>query len=264
MTTSRAPANARMSEPTSLPELLREQLPRLYAFGYHMSGSRTEAREHIRQLLRDAKEQGEAAILGAANPADALLGLMARKMEESLGRKSDYTFDGLDETLRSDITRPIDLSAGGGVLDGDPGKVHMMLWELKRTCLTSTLCCLPPGVRVSFVLTDLLGYSPNDAAELLGIKESAYRVRLTRARKRVEDYLTPRCFHVDRQNPCTCTGRLIIAIDAKFVAPPPHPADIPHEPHDGEGPRRDMGSLYRSLPDVKLLDSELTALLGES
>lgn len=227
-----------------------------------MSGSREEAKDHIRQLIRDAHEQGESAMVSAANPADALLGLMARKMEESLGRKSDYTFDGLDETLRSDITRPIDLSGGGGVLDGDPTKVHVMLWELKRSCLTSTLCCLPPGVRVSFVLTDLLGYSPNDAADLLGIKESAYRVRLTRARKRIEDYLTPRCYHVDRQNPCTCTGRLIIAIDAKFVSPPPHTSDIPHEPHDADGPRRDMGSLYRSLPEVKLLESEVAALLG--
>ena len=83
----------------------------------------------------------------------------------------------------------------------------------------------------------------------------------THKRKRIEDYLTPRCYHVDQQNPCTCTGRLIIAIDAKFVSPPPHTIDIPHEPHDGDGPRRDMGSLYRSLPQVQLLDAELAALI---
>jgi len=116
-------------------------------------------------------------------------------------------------------------------------------------------------VRVSFVLTDLLGYGPVEAADLLGIKESAYRVRLTRARKRVEDYLTPRCTHVDGQNPCTCTGRLLIAIEANFVKAPPHRQDIPHEPHDADGPRRDMGSLYRSLPVVQLLDADLAALI---
>ena len=160
-------------------------------------------------------------------------------------------------------TRPIDLASGVGGLGNDPGKVHLMLWELKRTCLTATLCCLPPGVRVSFVLTDLLGYSPAQASELLKIKESAYRVRLTRARKRVEDYLAPRCYHVDHQNPCTCTGRLIIAMDANFVKSPPNTLDIPHDPHDGDGPRRDMGSLYRSLPKVQLPDEELTALVNE-
>jgi RNA polymerase sigma-70 factor (ECF subfamily) len=248
--------------PTTLTELLRQQLPRLYAFAYHMSANREDAKEHLRQLVRDAKAQGESTILGSDDPPNALLGLMARKMEETLGRKSDYTFEGLDEILRTDITRPIDLSAGGGVLDGDPSTVHTMLWELKRSCLTATLCCLPPGVRVSFVLTDLLGFSPNEAADLLGIKESAYRVRLTRARKRVEDYLTPRCYHVDRQNPCTCTGRLVIAIDAKFIGTPPHRQDIPHEPHDAEGPRRDMGSLYRSVPDVQLIKEELEQMLS--
>jgi RNA polymerase sigma-70 factor (ECF subfamily) len=225
-----------------------------------MSGSRDDARGHLEQLVKDAKAASEERLLAETNPADALLALMARKMEESLGRKSDFSFDGLDQVLRSDITRPIDLS--GGALDGQPAKVHLMLWELKRTCLTATLCCLPPGVRVSFVLTDLLGYGPAEASELLGIKESAYRVRLTRARKRVEDYLAPRCYHVDPQNPCTCTGRLVIAIDAQFVKPPPHSGDIPHDPHDGDGPRRDMGSLYRALPNVQLTAAEQTEVLG--
>lgn len=247
-------------KPSSLDELLENELPRLYAFAYHMSGSRDDARTHLEQLVKDAKATGGDKLLAAANPSDALLGLMARKVEETLGRKSDFSFDKLDQVLRSDITRPIDLS--GGALDGQPGRVHLMLWELKRTCLTATLCCLPPGVRVSFVLTDLLGYGPAEASELLGIKESAYRVRLTRARKRVEDYLTPRCYHVDPQNPCTCTGRLVIAIDAQFVKPPPHNADIPHDPHDGDGPLRDMGSLYRALPNVQLTPEEQKEVLG--
>lgn len=251
-----------MSDPTALRQLLGTELPRLYAFAYAMCGNRDEAKDHVRQLVRDAKA-AEAEVLAGALPADELLGLMARKMEETLGRKSDYTFDGLDEILRSDITRPIDLASGVGGLGNDPGKVHLMLWELKRTCLTATLCCLPPGVRVSFVLTDLLGYSPAQASDLLRIKESAYRVRLTRARKRVEDYLAPRCYHVDQQNPCTCTGRLIIAMDAKFVKAPPSTLDIPHDPHDGDGPRRDMGSLYRSLPKVLLPPQELAALVEE-
>jgi hypothetical protein len=246
-------------KPSTLRELITNELPRLYAFAYHMSGSRPEARSHIDQLVRDAKAQGEAAILGTPVPRDTLLGLMARTMEENLGRKSDFSFDGLDNLLRSDITRPIDLS--GGALQNSPQRVHLMLWELKRTCLTATLCCLPPGVRVSFVLTDLLGYSPAEAADLLNIKESAYRVRLTRARKRIEDYLTPRCAHVDPQNPCTCTGRLVIAIDAEFIKPPVHTLDIPHEPHDAEGPRRDMGSLYRSLPEAKLTPDEQADVL---
>ncbi len=250
-----------MSENTTpLKELIRKEFQRLYAFGYFMSASREEATDHVKQLIRDARIEGESKILSAERPFDVLIGVMARRMEDMLGRRTDFTFEGLDETLRSDITRPIDV-AGIGIAN-DPQRVHVMLWELKRTCLMASLCCLPPGVRVSFVLTDLMGYSPTDAATILNIKESAYRVRLTRARKRIEDYLTPRCTHVDRQNPCTCTGRLVIAIDANFVRPPANNLDVPHDPHDADGPKRDIGSLYRALPPVLLTPPEIDHVLA--
>lgn len=247
--------------PTTVKELLSTEFRKLYAFAFQMSGSRADAEKFLSELATQAKARPEHELLGAEDVSRVLLGMVARNMEENLGRKAEHTFEKLDLILRSDLTRPIDLRAAG--MDGDPSRVHLMLWELKRTCLTAVLGCLPPGVRLSFVLTDLLGFSPAEAAELLEIKESAYRVRLTRARKRIEDYLTPRCFHVDRQNPCTCTGRLMIAIDNGFIKKPAHTLDIPHEPHDAEGPRRDMGGLYRGLPEVALTEADMRRLLGE-
>ena len=251
-----------MSRPSTLRELLHEAFPRLYAFAFAVTGERSEAQRFLGNLGQAAARRGEAALLATEDPERELLSMLARNLEENLGRKAEHTFDRLDQVLRSDITRPIDLRSAG--MEEDPTKVHLMLWELKRTCLTSVLGCLPPGVRLSFVLTDRMGFSPADAAAILGIKESAYRVRLTRARKRIEDYLTPRCFHVDRQNPCNCPGRLMIAIDAQFIKEPHHALDVPHEPHDADGPRRDMGSLYRSLPDVKLTDGELRQLIPDA
>lgn len=249
-----------MSAPTSLRDLIRIELPRLYAFSFQMCGSRIEAERFLIELCAQLPQQDEAAILGDANPFEQLLGVLSRAMEEALGRRSDQTFDSLDNILRSDLTRPIDLNRAG--FAEDPGRVHVMLWQLKRTCLTSVMSCLPPGVRLSFVLTDLWGISPARAAELLHIKESAYRVRLTRARKRLEDYLAPRCTHVDGQNPCTCIGRLMIAMDAGFVQPPPHHFDTPHEPHDSDGPRRDVGNLYRALPVVRLSELDAERILA--
>jgi RNA polymerase sigma-70 factor (ECF subfamily) len=241
-----------------LREHLQREIPRLYAFAYLMCGSRDDALAHLRATVALA-QAGELGPLGPGG--DELIAHMARRLEEALGRSSESSFDDLDRVLRSDITRPIDVSEDR--FGNDPLLVHTTLWELKRTCLTQTLGCLPPGVRLAFVLTDVLGYAPEQAATLLDIKDSAYRVRLTRARKRVEDYLTPRCYHVDRQNPCTCAGRLVIALDAGFVRPPTRTHDIPHEPYDAAGPKRDMGSLYRSLPQVALSDMELRALVHE-
>jgi hypothetical protein len=249
------------SRPETVRALLTQELPNLYAFAYQMCGVRRDAARYLEELTQQVGKLDETKLLNDGEPGRTLLGMMARSMEESLGRRSEHTFESLDTILRSDITRPIDLSNRG--MGDDPTKVHLMLWELKRTCLTSVLGCLPPGVRLSFVLTDLVGLSPTEAAEMLGIKESAYRVRLTRARKRIEDYLAPRCYHVDRENPCTCTGRLMIAMDAHFVKPPTSTDDIPHEPYDSGGPQRDVGSLYRGLPEVKLAQTELDRLIRE-
>ncbi|PRP95864.1 ECF RNA polymerase sigma factor SigE [Enhygromyxa salina] len=246
------------SPPQTVRELLNQELPKLYAFAYQMCGARRDAARFLEELSQQVAKLDDQKLLHDGDPGRTLLGMMARTMEENLGRRSEHSFESLDTILRSDITRPIDLSNVG--MGDDPSKVHLMLWELKRTCLTSVLGCLPPGVRLSFVLTDLVGLSPKEAAEILGIKESAYRVRLTRARKRIEDYLAPRCFHVDRENPCTCTGRLMIAVDAGFVKPPTSGEDIPHEPHDTGGPQRDVGSLYRGLPHVTLAQTEIDRL----
>lgn len=249
-----------MSRPETVRELLNQELPKLYSFAYQMCGTRKDAQRFTEELVTQVNRLDENKLLNDGDPGRTILGMMARTLEESLGRRSEHSFESLDNILRSDITRPIDLTTVG--MGDDPTKVHLMLWELKRTCLTSVLGCLPPGVRLSFVLTDLAGLSPNEAAEMLGIKESAYRVRLTRARKRIEDYLAPRCYHVDRENPCTCTGRLMIALDAGFVKPPTGGDDIPHEPHDTGGPQRDVGSLYRGLPDVRMPKPDFERLIS--
>lgn len=246
-----------MPSPTELVSLVRAAIPRLYAFAYVMCGARDEAFVHVREAIRGL--DGEA-LFAAPKPADWLLGRLARGIEDALGRKADHSFVILDSLLREDETREIDPDQPP--IDGDLSRVPVLLWELKRTCLASVLGCLPPGVRISFVVTDLLGFPPAAAAELLGIKESAFRVRLTRARRRLEDYLAPRCGHIDRHNPCYCEGRLTQALEANFVKLPSHTADVPAAAYNDEPEHRDIAELYRTLPPVQLSPEQHDALLA--
>ena len=243
----------------TLRQVLAAELPRLYVVAYHMCGTRSEAFERLRELTAEASK-GSEAVLAAARPGDALLSMLAHNIEESLGRKAEKTFQILNDILRDDITHPIDINTPG--IDGDFDRIHPLLWELKRTCLTSVLACLPPGVRISFILTDLLGYNPAASAQLLGINESAYRVRLTRARKRLDSHLAPLCQHVDRQNPCNCEGRLGVALAKEFIPFPPHTDDIPHAPHDSGPESHEMGALYRGLPRITLTETQRDELLS--
>lgn len=245
------------SSTDDLASLVRAAVPRLYAFAYMMCGARDEALAHVREAIHGVDTE---ALRAAASPDNYLLGRLARGIEEALGRKADHSFVILDSLLREDETRPIDPNRSP--IDGDLARVPVLLWELKRTCLASVLGCLPPGVRISFVVSDLLRYSPAAAAELLGIKESAFRVRLTRARRRLEDYLAPRCGHIDRHNPCYCEGRLTQALEADFVKLPPHTADVPAVAYNDEPEHRDIAELYRTLPAVLPTPEQVDALVA--
>ena len=257
MVLDRTPALSMQAPSTTLRQVFAAELPRLYTVAFHMSGTRNDAFERLREL---AGLPLAPSVLTAPEPGQALLGLLARHIEEFLGRKAEKSFHILDDILRDDITHPIDINTRG--IDGDFDRVHPLLWELKRTCLTSVLGCLPPGVRISFILTDLLGFGPAASAALLGINESAYRVRLTRARKRLDNYLAPLCQHVDRQNPCNCEGRLGVALAKEFISFPPHTDDIPHAPYDGGPEYHEMGALYRALPPIALTAAQQGELLS--
>ena len=240
----------------SLRQIFAAELPRLFTVAYHATGSRAEAHQRMCVLVRLA---AAADIPAAPRPAEALLILLIRNLEELLGRKAEKSLQILDDILRDDITHPIDLNTPG--IDGDFDRLHPLLWELKRTCLTSVLACLPPGVRISFILTDLLGYSPAASAEMLAINESAYRVRLTRARKRLDNYLAPMCQYVDNANPCNCEGRLGAALNKGFIAYPPHTEDVPVTTHDDCPEYHEMGALYRALPVISLSIAQREQLL---
>ena len=249
-----------MSSTQALRDVLTRELPALYAFSFWMCGERELARKQLMNVVDAALTDGGEALLAHDDQPKAMIGLLARHFEDNFSIRGEHSFGSLDEILRTDITRPIDLLAAG--MTDDPKQVHLLCWELRRTCLAAVINCLPPGVRLSFLLTDWLGLGPDEAAAMIRIKPSAYRFRLTRARKRVEDYLAPRCVHVDRANPCTCSGRLMIAIDAGFLSAPEDPSEIPHEPHDADGPHRDVGNLYRRLPRAQLSKGQLESLLG--
>lgn len=174
-----------------------------------------------------------------------LLKIAAHVLESRLAPSPEVSFDLLDETLRSEATRTEEVS-----MLTDPMR-EVLLWELKQGCMTAVVNCLAPGERVAFVATSLLGLSDEEAAASLDITASALKVRLSRARKKVGDYLAPRCGHVDPRNPCQCPSRIGVALRKGFIAPPDASAVRRHAlPAFSEGRRlRDAVAIYQTLPE---------------
>jgi RNA polymerase sigma-70 factor (ECF subfamily) len=133
-----------------------------------------------------------------------------------------------------------------------------MLWEMKQGCMTAVINCLSPGERSAFVLAMILKQSDDEAAQTLDISKSAYKVRLSRARKKVADYLAPRCEHVDPMNPCRCPARVGTALKKGFIRTagevnlrkPVEPfGRYGAGPNQEDAPLRDVAAIYGNLPE---------------
>jgi RNA polymerase sigma-70 factor (ECF subfamily) len=177
----------------------------------------------------------------------------------SLDSGARITFEFLDDTIRGDptqVTRTDSLT--------DPERC-LLLWELKQGCMTAVLNCLSLGERMAFVMVVMMGIKPTQAAASLGITPAALKVRLSRAKKKVVDYLAPRCEHVHPMNPCRCPSRLGVALKKGFIQDVVPGAEVklrklPPEALSPSPPTRDVVALYQTLPRPRDL-SDLRARL---
>lgn len=195
-----------------------------------------------------------------------LLRVTRELLDRRLPRSPDLNFEVLDETLRSEATRTDVVRSLS-----DPQREYL-LWELKQGCMTSVINCLPPGERAAFVAAHVLKLDDEGAATMLGVRVSAFRVRLSRARQKVTDHLAPRCEHVDPMNPCRCPARVGTALRKGFIAPMPVGGEVslrgPLIPYGRYGagashddaPMRDIATIYGGLPDPELPPSLLGRL----
>jgi len=189
------------------------------------------------------------------DPAKAevwLLHIANHVLEQKLPRQPEVNFDVLDETLRSEATRTDVVRSLT-----DPQR-DFLLWELKQGCMTSVVNCLSPGERSAFITSHILKLGDEEAARALNVTVSAYKVRLSRARKKVGDYLAPRCEHVNPMNPCRCPARVGIALRKGFIPtagevqlrkPPVPYGRYGAGPDNEDEPLRDIATIYGNLPD---------------
>ncbi len=239
-------------ERTRLQALVEPHWRRLYNFVFRLTLDRDRAERYLKDVFALAVEQADTA---PADPTEVevwLIGLANRLLEQRLPRQPEVDFDMLDETLRSEATRTDVVRSLS-----DPLR-DFMLWELKQGCMTSVINCLPPGERAAFVVCHVLKLPDDAAAKSLAITESAYKVRLSRARKKIGDYLAPRCEHINPNNPCRCPARVGTALHKGFIRPigevSLRKAEVPYGrygtgPGNDDAPMRDIATIYGNLPE---------------
>ena len=224
----------------------------LYHFAFRMALDQQRASEVVEEVFLRAYIGSDKLPDDDDKARTWLLHIASHVLEGKLSRTPEVSFDLLDETLRSEATRT------DFVRSLTEPRRDFLLWELKQGCMTAVINCLSPGERSAFVLANLMKLGDDEASKILGITKSAYKVRLSRAQKKVSDYLAPRCEHVDPLNPCRCPARVGVAVSKGFIRSsgevnlrkPPEPfgrygSGAGHE----DAPLRDVVAIYGNLPE---------------
>ena len=197
----------------SLKQAIEQHWRRVYNFTFRMTLDKDRAAAVLEEVFLRAYMGADSLPEETSRAEVWLLHIANHVLEQRLPRQPEVSFDMLDETLRSEATRTDVVTSLT-----DPQR-DFLLWELKQGCMTSVINCLSPGERAAFVSSHILKLDDEDAAKALGVTARAYKVRLSRARKKVGDYLAPRCEHVNPMNPCRCPARVGVALRKGFIGP---------------------------------------------
>jgi RNA polymerase sigma-70 factor (ECF subfamily) len=247
-------------------EVIEGHWKRVYNFSFRMTLDHERASSVTEEAFLRAYVGSENLPEGASRVEQWLLRIANHILEQRLPRTPEVSFDLLDETLRSEATRTDVVRSLT-----DPQR-DFMLWELKQGCMTSVINCLSPGERAAFIMASVLKLPEEEAATALNITKSAYKVRLSRARKKVGDYLAPRCEHVNPNNPCRCPARVGVALRKGFIKQagevslrrPVMPfGRYGSGPDTEDAPLRDVEAIYSHLPDPDAPENLESHLLGQ-
>lgn len=127
------------------------------------------------------------------------------------GRRETITFETLGERLRTGLQED--------AAEAPDPEEEALTRELRLRCTEAMLLSLDREHRIAYVLGDIFDLSGDEAAEVLGIDAAAFRKRLSRARKRLYEFIRGWCGVYDSANPCRCAGQTGAAVERGIIAP---------------------------------------------
>lgn len=138
---------------------------------------------------------------------NAMLNTRRRPME-----KATVSFEAFGGDLDRALARANDRT------DADPDE-PIIIEEVKIGCMTGMLLCLDRQARLAYILGEIFEVESTTAASLCEISPAAFRQRLSRARRKLHQFVQAKCGQVTSQVACRCEKMLPAAKAAGLVSP---------------------------------------------
>ncbi|MFY0591370.1 RNA polymerase sigma factor [Roseivirga sp.] len=89
--------------------------------------------------------------------------------------------------------------------------------EMNMACMSGMLLCLTREQRLVYILGSLFNADHTVGADILGISKGNFRVRLSRAKKDLFNFMNNQCGLVNKSNPCRCHKKVTAVVENQIL-----------------------------------------------
>ena len=89
--------------------------------------------------------------------------------------------------------------------------------ETRLTCMSAMLLCLNNEQRMIFIIGELFGAGHTIGSEIMEMSKANFRMKLSKARKDLINFMQNKCGLIDKANPCRCHKKVTVNLEAGVI-----------------------------------------------
>ena len=124
-------------------------------------------------------------------------------------RKVASNFRGLGEAL--DSIPDVDLSEEEKQEKSEETK------EIRLTCLSGMLLCLTREQRMIYIIGEMFRANHTIGSEIMEMSKANFRMKLSKARRDLINFMLSNCGLIDKLNPCRCHKKVSVSIEEGII-----------------------------------------------
>lgn len=92
-----------------------------------------------------------------------------------------------------------------------------LIKELRLQCLSGMLLCLTKEQRLIYIIGEIFGADHTIGSEIMEISKDNYRMKLSKSRKELYNFMQNKCGLVDKKNPCRCHKKITFVMESGLI-----------------------------------------------
>lgn len=208
-------ASALHGNRSALEELILRHQAWIFNIAIRMVGRPADAEDVTQEILTKVITS-LSSFQGRSSFRTWLYRVVANHVINMRRRKTEMVLRSFERYSRSiDNTPDLDLPDPGTI----PVDANLIVEETKLSCMMGMLLCLDRKHRLAFVLGSIFGITDRLGSEIMGISRDAFRQRLSRARRRLSNFMNEKCGLIRQENPCHCALKTTALINSGEIDP---------------------------------------------